>query len=249
MNITARGLMLSALLLAGLACAGSPAAVPKTAERQVPMQANADETLAPIDHVILGIGDLQKGIADLERATGARAVYGGAHLGRGTHNALLSLGDRHYLEIIALNPDDPADAGEMKDLRSLTSLTPVGWAARSDDLPALRRSLRERGVPVTDIRPGSRTRPDGTRLSWSTLGFGSGSPLLPFFIHWDDLAAHPSATAPGGCRLASFFLEDPAPESARHDLEAVGLHVEVRQGPQQRLHLSLACPRGTVEFP
>jgi hypothetical protein len=178
-----------------------------------------------------------------------RAAYGGAHLGRGTHNALLSLGDRHYLEIIALNPDDPADAGEMKDLRTLTSLTPVGWGVRSDDVSALQRSLREHGVHAGEIRPGSRTRPDGSRLFWSSLGVESGSPLMPFFIQWGEGSVHPSTTEPGGCRLASFFLEDPAPDAVRHDLEAAGLHIEVRQGPRQGLHLSLACPRGTVEFP
>jgi hypothetical protein len=246
MNVKLRGLSLAVWMLFGLACAGAP----QRAERQVPMSRNAtDSPLAPIDHVILGIADLQKGIADLELATGAHAEYGGAHLGRGTHNALLSLGDRHYLEIIALNPDDPADAGEMKDLRTLTSLTPVGWAVRSDDLAALQGSLREHGMTAGEIRPGSRTRPDGSKLSWSTLGFDSKSPLMPFFIQWSGDTAHPSATSPGGCRLASFFLEDPAPETARHDLEAAGLHIEVREGPQQRLHLALACPKGTVEFP
>jgi hypothetical protein len=261
MNV-ARGLSLAVSMLFALACAGAP----QGAERQVPMSGNASGTaatapntataataantaIAPIDHVILGIADLQKGIADLERATGVRAEYGGAHLGRGTHNALLALGDRHYLEIIALNPDDPADAGEMKDLRTLPALTPIGWAVRSDDLAALQRGLREHGLKAGEIRPGSRTRPDGSKLSWSTLGVESGSPLMPFFIQWGSDTAHPSTTSPGGCRLASFFLEDPAPDTARHDLEAAGLHIEVREGPQQRLHLALACPQGTVEFP
>ena len=85
--------------------------------------------LSRIDHVILGIGDLQRGTAELERLTGVRAVFGGAHPGRGTQNALISLGDHHYLEILAPNP---AEAGnpEAAELSKLTALTPIGWAVR-----------------------------------------------------------------------------------------------------------------------
>ena len=47
---------------------------------------------AQIDHVILGIDDLDRGVKAFEAATGVKPVYGGKHPG-GTHNALVSLGD------------------------------------------------------------------------------------------------------------------------------------------------------------
>jgi hypothetical protein len=205
--------------------------------------------LSRIDHVILGINDLQKGIEELERATGVRAVFGGAHPGRGTQNALISLGGEHYLEILAPNPEDRESKEPLDEIRGLTSLTPVGWAARSDDLPALQQSLRSRGVRTGEIRPGARNRPDGSRLAWKTLGFAPpSSPLLPFFIEWDRGGAHPSATSPEGCRLTGFSLEDPAPETLRETLRAAGLPVEVREGKESRLRITLACPKGDVEF-
>src|SRR6185436_20638524 len=102
--------------------------------------------LSRIDHVILGINDLQIGSEERERVTGVRAVVGGAHPGRGTQNALISLGGEHYLEILAPNPEDRESKEPLDELRALTALTPVGWAARSDDLPALQQSLRSQGV-------------------------------------------------------------------------------------------------------
>jgi hypothetical protein len=204
--------------------------------------------LSRIDHVILGVNDLERGIEELERLTGVRAVFGGAHPGRGTHNALISLGGSQYLEILAPNPKDesPAWIGELK---SLASLTPVGWAAKGEDLPALQQSLRSQSVPTGEVRPGERKKPDGTRLAWKTLELASpSSDLLPFFIEWDAGSAHPSATSPAGCKLTGFILEDPAPDTLRKTLQAAGLAVEVRQAQESGLRISLACPKGNVEL-
>lgn len=206
------------------------------------------EDLSRIDHVILGVNDLQKGIEEFERLTGVRAVYGGAHPGRGTHNALASLGEPRYLEILAPNPEDGGDPSWIGDLKGLSSLIPVGWAARGEDLPALQKSLNDQGIETDEVRPGARNRPDGTRLAWKTLGFASSNPLLPFFIEWDPAGAHPSATSPGGCRLTGFTLEDPTPDTLRKPLRAAGLQVDVRAGEKPRIRISLACPKGNVEF-
>lgn len=240
----ARRTLTAVLALLGLACAGAG-----TAPRKVPPMADTSADLSQIDHVLLGIGDLQQGIDELEKKTGVRAVFGGAHPGRGTQNALIALGGDQYLEILAPNP---AEAGnpDAAELQALRTLTPIGWAARSADLAALRRRLEGQGIAVEAVRPGGRNLPDGSRLSWQTLGFAPpASPLLPFFIEWGQGSAHPSTTSPAGCRLAGFALEDPAPEAVRRTLRAAGLGVEVREGKESRLHLSLICPQGTVEFP
>jgi len=204
--------------------------------------------LSRIDHVILGVNDLERGIEELERLTGVRAVFGGAHPGRGTQNALISLGGAQYLEILAPNPADGSPAW-ISELESLASLTPVGWAARGEDLPALQQSLRSQGVTTGEVRPGERKRPDGSRLAWRTLELTSpSSDPLPFLIEWDAATAHPSSTSPAGCKLTGFTLEDPAPDTLRKTLQAAGLAVEVRQGKESGIRISLACPKGSVEL-
>ena len=169
--------------------------------------------LSRIDHIILGVNDLQKGIEQFERLTGVRAVYGGAHPALGTHNALASLGELRYLEILAPNPEADGTSDWAGDLKDLTSLTPVGWAAKGENLPALEQSLKDQGIETGDIQPGARDKPDGTRLAWKTLGFAPSSHSLLSLLHpmgprhrapVDDLARrlpsdglHPRGPHPG----------------------------------------------------
>lgn len=244
---TARWSLFAVLSLACLACAGSTGPVERQGRTEGRTAMSGD--LSRVDHIILGINDLQKGIEELERMTGVRAVFGGAHPGRGTQNALISLGEPFYLEILAPNPEDQDIDHSIDDLKRLETLTPVGWAARSDDLDALQQSLRSQGIESGEIRPGARNRPDGSRISWRTLGLSSRSPLLPFFIEWGRDSSHPSATSPGGCRLTGFTLEDPAPDTLRRPLEAAGVRVAVRQGSAPLIRIALACPKGNVEIP
>lgn len=200
-----------------------------------------------VDHVIVGVADLDAGIRAFEQLTGVRPAVGGAHPGKGTRNALLSLGEGVYLELFAPNPAEKIDSPTLAELRGLKRLKPIGWAVSTPDADALRSYLGSLGLEPSAAEPGSRVRPDGSVLQWVTFGFETiDHPLAPFFIQWKQQRLHPSRTSPGGCRLTSIRLLDPAPKRLGSAVRPLGLDVPVDRGAESRMEVRLSCPRGSV---
>jgi hypothetical protein len=153
------------------------------------------------DHIILGCKHLDEGIAHMEKLSGYRAAIGGSHPGRGTRNALLKLGYKSYLEILAPDPAQPELAWH-KELGTLDAPLLVGWAVAVKNIEQYAQHLRQRGVACIGPLPGSRTRPNGDTLAWKTLvREDDKAGILPFYIEWAADSQHPSTEAPGACLL------------------------------------------------
>jgi glyoxalase-like protein len=206
----------------------------------------AAEPAAHIDHIILGVSDLDEGVARFEQLTGVRPVYGGKHP-MGTHNALVSLGGRSYLEIIALQPGASPPAS-LADLSRLTRLTPVGWAVSANDLEHLRSRLAIAGLRLTEAKEGSRQTPSGTTLRWHTFGLGDEVEEAPFFIVWAAESPHPSSTSPTGCTLERWSVTGPNGDLLARLRSALDLPVDTATAPTLAMSLTLACPKGVVRF-
>lgn len=203
-----------------------------------------------LDHLLLGIGDLDRGVEWVHARTGVAPAIGGSHPGMGTRNALLSLGRRQYLEIIAPDPGQQTFTFRT-DLRELTEPRLIWWAASTEDADGLVAAVRAANRPVFGPLPGSRATPAGALLRWRTVslspGFSSGGvDPVPFFIEWDAATRHPGEDAPAGCELSFFALEHPDPSAVQALLEDAGLAAEIVRAPQARLVATIASPRGLV---
>ncbi|MEO6199195.1 MAG: VOC family protein [Sphingomicrobium sp.] len=204
---------------------------------------------AHIDHIILGTADLDSGIAQLQRLTGVRVAVGGVHPGRGTRNALMSLGGDIYVELLAPDPAQSVDTAEVRDLLGYNSLTPVGWAVTGTSETKLRAALTGAGFAITPSEPGSRRRPDGSILRWVTFGYATiDDPLAPFFILWADPAFHPSRTSPSGCRLLEVHLDAPSESRISAAIAPLGMGVDIENSRHPRMRLKLDCPKGHVSL-
>ncbi|HEX8170882.1 MAG TPA: VOC family protein [Thermoanaerobaculia bacterium] len=204
---------------------------------------------AAIDHLIVGTADLEAGMAAFTAATGVTPVRGGQHPGRGTENALVSLGSGTYLELIAPQRDAAGDDPMVQALRALPKLTAVGWAVRVDDVASAREALRSRGFAVSEPAPGSRRTPSGDTLEWTAFGLSSASSdAVPFFIQWSTSTRHPSSSSPTGCTLASLELHDPAAPEISRLVDALGMNVPVQSAPRTNLIITLDCGGRRVAF-
>jgi len=197
-----------------------------------------------LDHIILGCNDLDRGIAFIEERTGVRAAFGGVHPGRGTQNALLSLGARRYLEILA---PDPKQSGPAWHQQITTMIAPrlIGWAENPGDIEAFAKKLRDAGVAIAGPWPGSRARPDGRVLNWKTIDLADDREgLLPFFIEWSVDSVHPSTDALTGCCLEHFGIVSPYPDELSRTFQRIGIDAPVERGKKVQLQARIAGPKG-----
>lgn len=202
-----------------------------------------------LDHLLLAVSDLERGLAYVAGRSGVQPAIGGSHPRWGTRNALIALGARQYLEIIAPDPAQDQLAERYTFLRQLDRPRLWTWAAATTDIAALAERLQALGVAHTGLQEGSRARPDGRVLRWQTLHLSETfDSVLPFFIQWHPDSPHPSSDSPSGCTLEAFALEHPQPERVSRVLQPLALDVSVHAGPAPRLKATLLTPRGRVEF-
>lgn len=203
-----------------------------------------------LDHLVYGTSDLEAAIDRLEHALGVRAALGGRHAAWGTRNALISLGEDTYLEILAPDPHAPEGVGprlfqvdRQREPRLLT------WAAKGANLKQVAASARSQGVDLGEVQSGSRSQPDGVVLSWALTDPATPREdgIIPFLIDWGD-TPHPAGTAPAGCSLMDLRAQHPDAERVQALLRALDVDLEVEAGAEPALIATIESPRGLVEL-
>ena len=212
----------------------------------------------PVDHLVYGVPELAPAVARLRTQLGVEPAAGGKHEGRGTHNALLALGDAVYLEVIAPDPEQPEPSAPrpfgLDDLIAPRLITFAVHGARppqadrtgaAERLERWRRQAAARGYDPGPVAAGGRRRPDGTLLRWHLcqhreLPFAG---VVPFLIDWGT-APSPAAAAPAGCRLLHLEAVHPDPPPVRAALDALQVALPVRPGPAPALRATIAAPAG-----
>lgn len=203
-----------------------------------------------IDHLVYATKDVDATVVELSRRLGVKAAAGGRHLGFGTRNALLALGQQAYLEIIG--PDEgqhrPA-TGYWYGVENIVAPRLVTWTARVERIERVSAHSHGAGYNPGDVHKVFREKPDGSKLSWRlTLPTGAGDGLVPNLIEWDDDHDHPSDTSPKGVELLELRGYHPMPETIQPTLRALGVELEVRIAEKPRLVAILDSPYGPIEL-
>jgi hypothetical protein len=210
----------------------------------------ADEPVAKIDHLVYATPELETGIAAIEKLLGVRPALGGRHPGYGTRNALVSLGNDVYLEVIGPDPEQPEPEGpRVFRIDELDEARLVTWAAKESALESRVRAASRGGVELGEILSGGRQTPDGAFLSWKVTDprVIHGHGLVPFLIDWGS-TPHPAHSAPQGCALIELRAEHPEAARVREMLSAVGQDLVVNSSSAPALAATIETPRGRVEL-
>jgi len=196
-----------------------------------------------IDHLMWACPDLEQGCTKLAALTGVAPEAAGSHSGMGTRNALLSLGPRCYLEVIAPDPEQPLADNFGARLAALATDGLLSWAAGAQHLDELRTELHQQAIQTSRVQATSRRNPAGELLQWQLL-FIAGVELAPFFIDW-LACTHPAATSPSGCQLQELQITAAATEPLQRLCGQVP-RLSLSQGPTASLQARLDTPHGEV---
>lgn len=152
-----------------------------------------------IDHITVGVSDLEAGVAQYRRL-GFTVQSGGVQPGRGMHNAVAWNGE-DYIELLAIRDEAEYRAASASGGAFARFVAAGGGihavALTSDDLAADVAAMRARGADVGDPVEGSRLTPEGAVLHWKSAALGAvhGLPLL-FVEHLTRLERRRPSAAP-----------------------------------------------------
>ena len=205
-----------------------------------------------LDHVVVACKHLDQGAAWVAERVGVEPVPGGKHTLMGTHNRLLSLGGRCYLELIAIDPDAPPPTRprwfglDSANLQARLAQSPLllTWVVRCDRIVEAVTRVPELGQVHAASRGAYSWRitiPDD-----GSLQFGG---LLPTVIQWDGDAHPADALEPNGFDLVELALAHPMSAGLVPMFRALRIAgpVDLKAGPKS-LVAWVKTPSGDVEL-
>jgi len=205
-----------------------------------------------IDHFAIGADSLEQGIADMEAKLGVSVPRGGKHDAMSTHNCVMQAGNESFFELIAIDPEAPADPGRVRWFTLDNQSTQerlrerpraLCWVVGTDDLDAvIAASPVDLGEVVLFTR-GDRS----WRLTVPKDGSLPMNGLLPAFIEWSP-GPHPSTAQKDlGVRLDKVQLTHPDPDKLLAILKALQVDqlATVSKGDES-LSFAVNSPKGLV---
>ena len=139
-------------------------------------------TVLELDHASIcgsSLDALRQAFTDV----GLSPDFGGPHGNGVTQMALIGFDDQSYLELIGPVKAGVTDGSDWSRFMAADA-GPCAWAVGTNVLLQEVDRLKKVGIAVKTPEPGSRKRPDGMSVTWTTANVGSGPPgsVLPFII-------------------------------------------------------------------
>ena len=201
-----------------------------------------------IDHLVYAVPDLEKAIINFEKNTGIAPVYGGRHIERGTHNALVRIGKRSYLEFLAIDKSNTnVKAPYWMGLDHIHFPKLTHWAFATTDFEKGLEILSSIDPQLASPIKGRRTLQNGVTLEWKMTSPVPNRHIevLPFMIDWGQ-SAHPVESLPNECQLIHFSANHPNPALLSPFFEQIGFRMEIQKWRTITLKAVLQTPKGSI---
>jgi hypothetical protein len=146
------------------------------------MSQESKSVMLEIDHVSVCGSNLDSLRQDFS-SVGLASDFGGPHGNGVTQMAMIGFDDTSYIELIAPTKPGVTEGSDWAKFMSGDAVT-CAWAVGTNVLLQEVDRLKKLGIPVKGPDRGSRKRPDGMSVEWTTAMVGSGTPgsTLPFII-------------------------------------------------------------------
>lgn len=186
------------------------------------MRANSNSNSSSIDHLVVAAATLEEGVQYMEELLGVKMQQGGKHAKMGTHNYLLKLEDKIYLEVIAIDPEAGAPNHPrwfgLDNILELKKPKLITWIARTENIDAATKS--------SSINHGTIEQMSRGNFEWLlTIPEDGSMPcdgIAPMLIEWKN-NIHPCDNLEDkGCKLLRLEAFHPNAKAINAMLAAIG---------------------------
>lgn len=150
-----------------------------------------------LDHIIIGVNNLEQAARTFSEKLGLSVSGGGKHPEGGTANRIIVIGDT-YIELIAVHNSAEAQRSMLERLAQGDGY--LNFVLASNDINADSSAIRQRGITIVGPREGKLSSPDGRTRGWKRTDIErlDLAQHYPFLIQHDSTGKERRTCLAGG---------------------------------------------------
>ncbi len=201
-----------------------------------------------IDHIVYAVTDLAFATEEFSNRTGLKVIGGGQHLDQGTHNALIRLDERTYLEFIAKDSSLSSPlSGTWMGLDLIKENKITRWSLGSNRISEEAKMISDFNNELGILKEGSRAKSNGTELKWRMTNVipTPEVDVVPFLLDWGT-SVHPTEGLTKACAIIDFKIYTNQKAELTKIYDALHLNLKIEESDSPRIELVLGTPKGQV---
>lgn len=204
-----------------------------------------------IDHIVYTVPNLEAAMDWFEEISGIRPAFGGYHTTQGTKNAVVNLGNKCYLEILAADATNQAVKPPRwmgVDCLEIPQFT--RWSLKSTNLPKDSAILKRYDAKMGRIESGRRKMTNGNLLTWQMI-MPLATPqiaIMPFMTDWQNSEVHPTDTMPNQCELISMHFTHPTPNLLLPSFKDLAIDLDIVQQENKSIKAKIRGLKGIIKI-